>query len=164
MATIHQIDPVKIEFSIPEKYSHLFTVGDEISFKTEGLANAFSAKIAVKDPAVDLASRSVRFHALTSNPNNLLLPGAFVRVELVVDNNLKTLFVPTEAIVPSAKGKKIFTVKDGEAKEKIVETGIRTEDYVQVLSGMEVGDSVVINGNFQLKNNSPVKVYKGKKS
>ena len=163
-AVIHQIDPIKIEFSLPEKYSHLFKVGNEINFKVEGINNTFPANIVVKDPAVDLASRSVRYHALCKNAEGLLLPGAFTRVELVVGDNLTSLFVPTEAIVPSAKGKKIFTVKEGVAKEKIVETGIRTEDYVQVLSGMEVGDSVVINGNFQLKNNSAVKVYKGKKS
>ena len=161
-AIIHQIDPVKVEFSLPEKYSPFFKVGDEISFSTEGIADTFKGKILVKDPLVDLTSRSVRYRALTANPKGLLLPGAFARVELVINDNFNTLFVPTEAIVPIAKGKKIFTVNEGKAKEKIVETGIRTEDYVQILSGTEVGDSVVTNGNFQLKNNSAIKVVKGK--
>jgi membrane fusion protein (multidrug efflux system) len=72
------------------------------------------------------------------------------------------VFVPTEAIVPVAKGKKVYVVKDGLALEKIVETGIRTADYLQVLSGLAPGDSVIIKGNFQLKNETAVKISKKK--
>ncbi len=161
-AVIHQIDPVKIEFSLPEKYSRLFSVGDQISFKTEGIATLLSGKITVKDPQVDLTSRSVRYHAVTANPKALLFPGGFVRVELVVDKKAGQLFVPTEAILPIAKGKKLFVVKNGTAEERIVEAGIRTEDHIQVLSGLEIGDSVVVNGNVQLKNGAAVKVIQPK--
>lgn len=163
IANIRQLNPVKIEFSLPEKYSTLFNQGDKITFKKEGLPEILTATINVKDPFVDVDSRSVRYRALTSNPKGLLFPGGFVRVELLVKNNAQSLFVPTESIVPVVRGKKVFVIENNIAKEKMVETGIRTEDHIQVLSGLKAGDSVVVNGNFQLKEGSAVKVSKAKK-
>lgn len=163
VANIRQLNPVKIEFSLPEKYSALFNQGDKISFKKEGLQETLTATINVKDPFVEVDSRSVRFRALSSNAKGLLFPGAFVRVELLVKNNTNAVFVPTEAIVPVVRGKKVFVIENNTAKEKMVETGIRTEDHIQILSGLKAGDSVVVNGNFQLKEGSTVRVGKTKK-
>ena len=86
------------------------------------------------------------------------MPGAFVKVELALNDKSNSLFIPTEAIVPVLKGKKVFVIKEGVAEEKIVETGLRTEDNVQILSGLSIGDSVVVNGNYQLKKGAEVKV------
>jgi membrane fusion protein (multidrug efflux system) len=162
LAVIHQIDPIKVEFSLPEKYSNLFNEGDQISYKKEGITKPLAGKITMKDPAIDLSNRSIRYRAISGNAQQLLFPGAFVRVELLLKKNSDALFVPTEAIVPVAKGKRVFVVKNGLAEGKLIESGIRTEDYVQVLSGLAIGDSVVVNGNFQLKDGAPVKVTKKK--
>ncbi|HSY61044.1 MAG TPA: efflux RND transporter periplasmic adaptor subunit, partial [Cytophaga sp.] len=156
-------DPVKIDFSLPEKYSNLFNVGDVIHFKTEGSAVSYTAAIAVKDPMVDAGSRSVRYRALTRNADARLLPGAFIHVELLIKDKTGSLFVPTETIIPFLTGKKVFVVKNGLAEERIIETGLRTADNVQILSGLAAGDSVVVKGNFQLKKNAAVKVVQGKK-
>lgn len=162
VAKIHQIKPIKIDFSLPEKYTPLLKTGDEVHFKTESSTQSFSGKIIVKDPEVDFNTRSVRYRALSNNAKEILLPGAYARVEIPLKKSSEYLFVPTEAIVPFLKGKKVFVVKDGVAEEKIVETGLRTEDHIQVLSGLEVGDSVVVNGNYQLKKGAPVKVKQPK--
>lgn len=158
VANIHQVNPVKIEFSLPERYAPLFKVGDAIAFQTEGSANHYKGTINVLDPVVDQASGNVRYRAWSGNATGELLPGSFARVELLLDQEAGTVFVPTEAIVPVAKGKKIFTIKEGVAKETIVTTGVRTENYLQVLSGIQPGDSVVVKGNFQLKDKAPVKI------
>lgn len=158
VAKIQQIHPIKIDFSLPEKYTSLLKVGDEIRFKTETNAQGFVGKIAVKDPEVDLATRSVRYRALSPNPKEILVPGAYVRVEIPLKKSEGQLFIPTEAVVPFLKGKKVFVVKDGLADEKVVETGLRTEEHIQILSGLEKGDSVVVSGNFQLKKGAAVKV------
>jgi len=158
VAKIHQINPIKIDFSLPEKYTSLLTVGDQIRFKTESSPQSFSAKITVKDPEVDLTTRSVRYRAFCQNPKEVLIPGSYARVEIPLKKSGEYLFVPTEAVVPFLKGKKVFVVKNGQAEEKIVETGLRTEEHIQVLSGLETGDSVVVNGNFQLKKGAAVRV------
>jgi membrane fusion protein (multidrug efflux system) len=163
VASIHQVDPVKVEFSMPERYSLLFKVGDEITFIKEGSDKTFHARITVQDPLVDQANGNVRYRALAKNSTGELLPGSFARIEfLLKEEDNKAVFVPTEAIVPVAKGKKVFVVEDGVAKERFVDTGIRTENFLQIFSGLHPGDSVVIKGNFQLKDNSPVKVGKPK--
>ena len=162
LVKIQQTHPIEIDFSLPEKYSAFLQVGDIISFRTESLPTTFSGKVTIRDPQVDVASRSVRYRAEGNNPKGQLLPGTFTNVEITLKENSNGLFVPTEAIVPILKGKKVFTVKGGLAEEKIVQTGIRTDDYVQILSGLEVGDSVVVNGNFQLKKGGSVKINKPK--
>ncbi|MGN6648107.1 MAG: efflux RND transporter periplasmic adaptor subunit [Cytophaga sp.] len=164
VAYIHQLDPVKIEFSLPEKYTNMFNAGDVISFRTEGAASTYTATIIVKDPMVDAGSRSVRYRALSRNPDGRLLPGAFTHVELLLNHKTGSLFVPTETIIPFLTGKKVYVVKNGIAEDRIVETGLRTADNVQVLSGLTAGDSVVVKGNFQLKKNTPVKITQGKKT
>lgn len=163
VARIHQIDPVKIDFSLPEKYSSLFSTGDIIHFKTEGAITNYTAAITVKDPLVDVNSRSIHYRAVASNPDNTLSPGAFVRIELSLQHNTNALFVTTSAIIPVLNGKKVFVIKNGLAEERFVETGLRTEDHVQILSGLAIGDSVAVNGNFQLKEGSAVKVTGTKK-
>lgn len=163
VAYIHQLDPVKIDFSLPEKYTSLFNAGDVVHFKTEGSAEVHTATISVKDPMVDAGSRSVRYRALSRNADGRLLPGAFTHVELFLKDKSGTLFVPTETIIPFLTGKKVFIVKNGLAEERIIETGLRTADNVQILSGLAAGDSVVVKGNFQLKKNMPIKVVQGKK-
>lgn len=161
---IIEIDPVKIDFSVPEKYSSLFKEGNVVDFVTESSPQHFTGKIIVKDPIIDLANRSIRYRAISRNPKRQLLPGAFVKVELALNDKSNSLFVPTEAIVPVLKGKKVFVIKEGVAEEKIVETGLRTEDHVQILSGLSIGDSVVVNGNYQLKKGAAVKVMKQPKA
>lgn len=163
VARIHQIDPVKIDFSLPEKYSSLFNTGDVIHFKTEGSAINYSAKITVKDPLVDVNSRSIHYRAVAANSDKKLSPGAFIRIELLLKHNTDALFVTTAAIIPVLNGKKVYVVKNGLAEERFVETGLRTEEHVQILSGLSIGDSVVVNGNFQLKEGSAVKVSGTKK-
>ncbi len=160
---IYQTDPVKIEFSLPEKYSSLFKAGDVVHFTTEGSNDIHEAKITVRDPEVDLESRSVHYLSICRNINNQLLPGAFARVELALKDKANTLFVPTESIVPVLNGKKVFVIKKGKAEEQMVKTGLRTEDYVQVISGLNPGDSVAVNGNFQLKPGASVKIIADKK-
>lgn len=160
---IQQTHPIKVEFSVPEKYARLFNVGDALSFKTEGQDKSYTAKVTVKESIVDLNSRSVRYHATTGNTQGALLPGAFAKVELALKDKPNALFVPTDAIIPVLKGKKVYIVKNGIALEKIVETGLRTEDHIQILSGLSVGDSVVLDGNTQLKTGHAVKVPLGKK-
>lgn len=163
VARIHQIDPVKIDFSLPEKYSSLFSTNDIIHFKTEGSTVDYRAIITVKDPLVDVTSRSIHYRAQTPNTDNALSPGAFVRIELSLKHNTDALFVTTKAIIPVLNGKKVYVIKNGLAEERLVETGLRTEDHVQILSGLAVGDSVAVNGNFQLKEGSAVKVTGTKK-
>jgi membrane fusion protein, multidrug efflux system len=159
---LQQTHPIKLEFSVPEKYAHFFKKGEQVVFRIEGLTHKHKAIIALKDPIVDSQSRGVRFQAHASNASNELLSGSFAQVELSLGSKPKAVFVPTDAIIPTLKGKKLYVIANSKAQERRVETGLRTEDYIQVLSGVEVGDSVIVDGNTQLKLGATLKVLKSK--
>jgi len=157
VAQIHQLNPIKIEFSLPEKYSSSLLPGNKIKF-VDGEGRKYLAEISIRDPAIDFNSRTVRYRATCSNASGTLFPGAFVRVEIFVEEKAESCFIPTEAILPILKGKKVFVVKNGIAEERLVETGFRTTDHIQITSGLRKGDTVVVKGNYQLKDGNKVKI------
>jgi membrane fusion protein (multidrug efflux system) len=122
------------------------------------------AKIAAIDPAIDQATRTLRVRATASNKKQAVLPGAFARINFLLDHTESALMVPTESLIPVLKGKKVFVVKKGVAQEVMVETGLRTEESIQVISGLQEGDTVVTKGTMQVKPGSQVKISGTKKA
>jgi membrane fusion protein (multidrug efflux system) len=82
----------------------------------------------------------------------------FVKVLADLDANKKAMMIPTEAIVPVLKGKKVFLVKNGKAQEVMVTTGLRTDKKIQVIEGLQPGDSLITSGIIAIKPNTAVKV------
>jgi membrane fusion protein (multidrug efflux system) len=151
IASLHDLDPVKLDFTVPEKYSALMRVGDEISFAVEGFESAFPGTVYAIEPSVDASTRSLRMRARCPNRDGALVPGMFANVELVVRSVPDALAVPSIAIIPELGGKKVFIVEDGKAEPRTVETGIRTESEVQITSGVAEGDLVITSGVLQLQ-------------
>jgi len=163
IASIQQIDPVKIDFSIPEQYASMIHKNDALKFSLNGIAESFSAKIYAIEPKIDLTTRSIQIRAICANPKGIIFPGAFAKVDLPLKEIPDAIMIPTEAIIPVLKGKKVFICKNGTAQPVIVETGIRTATQIQIVSGIAPGDSVITTGIMQLKPDAPVKVLKIKK-
>ncbi|WP_435354336.1 efflux RND transporter periplasmic adaptor subunit [Emticicia sp. SJ17W-69] len=157
LATLVQTNPVKIDFTVPEKYSTLIKVGRGVKFEVEGQPDAYYANVVAIDPKIDPNLRTLKLRALAKNPADKLVPGMFVRVTVDLDI-AKAIMIPTEAIVPILKGKKVYVVRDGKANEIMVETGLRTDKKIQVTSGLSAGDSLIVSGIMALKKDSPVKV------
>jgi membrane fusion protein (multidrug efflux system) len=162
LATLVQTNPVKVDFTVPEKYSTLIKVGRAIKFEVEGQSEPYYANVVAIDPKIDPNLRTLKLRALAKNPVDRLVPGMFVKVTVDLDI-AKAVMIPTEAIVPILKGKKVYVVKEGKAKEIMVETGLRTDKKVQVTSGLSVGDSLIVSGIMALKKDSPVKVKRANK-
>ena len=111
IASLHDLDPVKLDFSVPERYSALMRVGDEIAFTVEGFERMFPGTIYAIEPSVDAATRSLRMRARCPNSDGALLPGAFANVELVVRSVADALTVPAIAVIPELGGKKVFVYR-----------------------------------------------------
>ncbi|MEJ5091622.1 efflux RND transporter periplasmic adaptor subunit [Sphingobacterium faecium] len=158
IAKLVKSDRVKLSFAIPEKYVNRVSVGQRISFKIPESKETFEAKIFAIDPAVDLTTRTLLIKAMADNTHNKFVPGVFVNVILPLESIDDALMVPSEALIPIQNGKKVFIVKEGNAREVIVETGGRTKDKVNVLSGLTNGDTVLTTGVMSLKNDVKVKV------
>ncbi|MEZ4772601.1 MAG: efflux RND transporter periplasmic adaptor subunit [Bacteroidia bacterium] len=157
IAQIIQTNPVKIDFPVPEKYASMIQNGQKVSFSIDGSENIFEATVLAVDPRVDEDLRTLMIRASYNNTNGRLLPGMFVRVTVPLGSE-KSIMVPSEAIVPILKGKKVYLMKEGKATEAIVQTGLRNEKSVQVLDGISVGDSVIVSGLMTVKTNSAVTV------
>lgn len=157
IARLQQIDPIKIEFSIPEKYREKIRKGTMISFSVEGIDSSFAGRIYAIDPMVDPATRNISMRAICSNPNNLLVPGAFAKVEILLERLTNAIVIPSEAIIPQMNSEKVFICRGGEAVSQIIQTGFRTEREVQVISGLHMGDTLILTGLLQLREKMAIK-------
>ncbi len=158
ITTLVNSSQVKITFSIPEKYATQMKVNSSITFTVAGSDEKYTAKIYALEPAVEVATRTLRIRAVAENAHGRLLPGTFANVILPLEKINDAVLVPSEAIVPVQGGKKVFVSVNGKAKEVKVETGTRTEKDVVVLSGLKAGDTVITTGVLTLKDDAPVKV------
>jgi membrane fusion protein (multidrug efflux system) len=158
IVTMIQSNPIKIDFTVPEKYTSNIQVGSPITFNLDGDVFNYSARVIALEPKVDESLRTLRIRALAQNPSGKFVPGMFVKVKASLAANHKAVMIPTEAIVPVLKGKKVFIVKNGKATEVMVTTGLRTDKKIQVLDGLQQGDSLITSGIMAIKPNALVKV------
>jgi membrane fusion protein (multidrug efflux system) len=160
IASLYNVNPIKIEFSVPSRYSGLVKKGSEITFRSEAEKKERNAVIYAIEPQIDPVTRTLTARAETQNANNELIPGQFIRINLSLENRENAILIPTTAIMPKADGHTIFIIKDGTAHLKDVELGARTANRVEILKGISAGDTVAIAGVPQLKDRAEVDIKK----
>lgn len=153
-----KISPLKVEFSIPERYAGVVSPGFPISFLVDGVTEAYSANVYAVSPKVDENTRTIVVRALYSNKNEELKPGRFVSVRVLLSQIDSAISIPSEAVIPEMEGEKVFIYKNGKAEEVKVNLGLRTESHVQVQEGLHFGDTVLITAILQLRQGLPVKL------
>jgi membrane fusion protein (multidrug efflux system) len=158
IATLQDVNPVKIDFSVPEKYVQHVKAGATIQFRTKGSDDVHTGTVVAVEPLVDLETRSLTVRALSPNPDGVLLPGAFADVEIVVRRIEDALAVPSRAIIPELGGKKVFVYAAGEAQPRPVQTGLRTSELVEVTEGLEPDDQVIVTAIQRLRPGLPVEI------
>ncbi len=157
IARLQQINPIKIEFAIPEKYRDKISKGTLIRFRIEGIDSSFSGRVYAIDPKIDPSTRNVSMRAICQNPQNLLVPGAFARVEILLEHLSDAIVIPSEAIIPQMNGEKVYVCRGGKAISQTIRSGVRTEREVQVTEGLSAGDTLIVTGLLQLREEMPVK-------
>jgi membrane fusion protein (multidrug efflux system) len=158
IATVEQIDPIKIEFEVPEKYSGFIHPGQEINFGTDVSDSIFSAKIYASESSVSTETRTLKVRALCRNQEGILKPGSFARVNMVLEKFPDAIEIPSDAVLTDLEGNTVFVCKNGKAQSIRVTTGIRTDSEIQITKGISAGDSLIVTGLLQLNNGSPVMV------
>jgi membrane fusion protein (multidrug efflux system) len=145
LTTIQVLDPVKVEFAVPESYARVIAPGASIRFRVQGLPDTYQGTVYATEPAVDPETRSLTVRARSPNPGRELIPGTFAEVELAVRGSAEALSVPAIAVIPELGGKKVFVLEDGKAVSRPVETGIRTASRVEIVEGLEAGEQVIVS-------------------
>lgn len=156
IAKLVSTNPLKITFSIPEKYATEISKNNTITFTVPNVKETFTAKIYALEPAIEATTRTLQIRALTDNSNGKLLPGTFANIELPLKNIKDAIIIPTEAILPVQDGKKVFIASNGKAKEVKVETLTRTDKAVVITSGLKIGDTVLTSGVMSLKDEADI--------
>lgn len=158
IANLVNINPVKITFSVPEKYSANMKVNTKVRFTFAGSTKTYTATVYAIEPKIDAVTRTLQLRARASNEDGALLPGSFANIELPLTVIQDALLVPTEAVIPTQDGKKVFIAENGKAKEAKIETASRTNTDLLVLSGLKAGDTVLTTGVMSMKAGTAVKV------
>jgi membrane fusion protein (multidrug efflux system) len=156
IATLQQVDPIKIEFSVPEKYTQLIRKGMPISFSMDYTQEPFSGTVYAVESGVDEATRTVRVRATCNNNKRLLVPGTFARISVLLEVLPEAIKIPSETMVGDISGNKVFLVRKGKALSVPVFAGIRTEKDVQIVDGLQPGDSLITTGLLQVNDGTPV--------
>jgi membrane fusion protein (multidrug efflux system) len=158
IATLYNISPAKIEFAIPGRYSTQVSQGKKIHFNIESDLKVYEGEVYAIEPRIDPATRTLKMRALADNKGGILLPGQFVKVELILQTIDQAILVPTQAVIPEQGSKKVYILENGKAKEVKIETGIRTAQELEVTSGLNVNDTLIITGILQLRPGMDVNV------
>lgn len=156
VAKLTKISPLKVEFSVPERYASQIKKGTNLSFKIEGKLDAFNAQVYAVESTIDPNLHQFTARALYPNSNHALLPGRYASILLKKDEIPNAIAIPTEAIVPEMGKDKVFLYKSGKAQPVDLTIGVRTATEVQVVRGLEMGDTIITSGTLQLRTGLPV--------
>lgn len=156
LATLQQTDRVKIDFSVPEIYTNLIQRGKTIVVQTNENNSKRRAVIIATEPLINATTRNLKVRAqLEGSP---IASGAFVKVLLETGGRANSILVPTNAIIPDARAKKVVVVNNGKGKLVDIETGLRGKGTAEVTRGLKAGDSIAVTGVLFVRPNSVLKV------
>jgi membrane fusion protein, multidrug efflux system len=150
IATLQQLDQLKMDFSVPEKYAAQIKPGRLVTFRTADGAQ-HKGEIYAVDPRIDSSTRTVLGRAFCRNDRGRLLPGAFASVEIALAQLDDALLIPAQAIIPGLDDRSVFVLQDGKAQRRSIQTGARNASTVHVLAGLAPGDEVITSGLVQLR-------------
>jgi RND family efflux transporter MFP subunit len=147
--TLVRMDPLRLRAEVPEREVHNVHIGQQVRVTVEGDSNVYTGEIVRISPTIITQNRMLMVEAEVRN-NGQLRPGSFARVDILKGEKSKAITVPTNAIVTFAGIEKVIVIQNGKAVEKPITTGRRTPEWTEVVSGIHVGDRVVIEpGNLQ---------------
>jgi membrane fusion protein (multidrug efflux system) len=160
LATIREVDKLKLDFSVPEKYSREIHEGKVVKFTAQGIDTSFTARVIAGEGGIDMSTRSLRVRAVVEHLNVRLDPGTFAEVMIPLTIIPDALMIPTQAIIPSERNKKVIVARNGRAVFATVTTGTRRPSDIEVTSGIRAGDTIVTTGILFLKPDDPLKFSK----
>jgi membrane fusion protein (multidrug efflux system) len=152
------LDPIEVEFTLPERDSSRVVMGQPVQVRVAPFPDeVFHAEVAVIAPTIDPVTRTLRVKARMANPDGRLRPGLFARADLGVAVRDNVAMIPEEAVLQRADGAVAYRVIEGaRAERRAMRVGVIRDGRIEVIEGLAVGDQVVVRGQDQLVDGSPV--------
>lgn len=162
VTTIADVNKLKLQFSVPEKYGSQIRNGQLVSFTLNGSDKTFAAAVIATETSVGSETRSLTVRALVKNSDPALIPGTFANVQMVLGNNPNAIMIPNGAVIPQGRKKQVFVFKSNKALPMEITTGVRDSANVQVLTGLFPGDTLITSGLLFLRPGSDVSLSSAK--
>ncbi|HSC99618.1 MAG TPA: efflux RND transporter periplasmic adaptor subunit [Casimicrobiaceae bacterium] len=162
VVNLESIDPLKVDFRVPEIYLQQVQVGQTLTITLDALpGKTYDGRVLAVNPLVDAGGRSVVIRAIVRNQDTSLRPGMFARVRLITRDEKQALVIPEQAIVPQGDEQYVYRVVDGKVTRVKVEIGQRRDSKVEILKGLEASDVVVTAGQLKLRDGMAVTILGG---
>ncbi|HEU4861731.1 MAG TPA: efflux RND transporter periplasmic adaptor subunit [Chitinophagaceae bacterium] len=158
VTTISQVSQLKIQFNVPEKYGSQLKNGQPVNFMVDGSTKTFTANIIAAEVKMDENTRSLAIRALVKDSDPALIPGVFAKVRIILGKNEDAILIPTIVVQPLGRKKLVYLYKGGKSIPADITTGVRDSSKVQVLTGLNVGDTVITTGLLFLRPGADVKL------
>ena len=165
VVNLEAIDPLKVDFRVPEIYMKQVQVGQSLEVSLDALpGKTYEGKVFAINPLVDATGRSIVIRAQVKNADTALRPGMFARVRLITRDSQDALVIPEQAIVPQGDEQYVFRVVDGKAVRTRVAVGQRRDSKVEIVNGLTASDTVVTAGQMKLREGAAVAIAGNGKS
>ncbi len=158
IARLTKTDPLKVEFSINEKQANDVRKGTNITFKLGGGLTEYNAAVYAVEPQLELKTRTMKVRAKYPNTNGRLQPGRTVSIGIKLQEIKNALTAPSESLILEMGRDIAYLYKNGKAHQVILKKGLRTESKVQIIDGIQPGDTLIVTGVMQLRDGMPVKI------
>ncbi|MDR2158188.1 MAG: efflux RND transporter periplasmic adaptor subunit [Holosporaceae bacterium] len=161
VTTIDDIDKLKVDFTLPEKYSMLLKPNLKIVAKSVALkGKKFEGDILAIDPRVSTISRSIGVRGIIDNKDHLIKPGMMLKISIKLKNR-ETICIPEKSLFSIGEKRYVFMLTDnGRIKRRYVTTGERDNGFVEIEKGLNVGDKIITDGGNKLSDDDSVNVVK----
>jgi membrane fusion protein (multidrug efflux system) len=147
---------VKVEFSVPEKYTNVIQIGSEQSFTIISDQKQYKTKVVARGASLSQDTRTLLVRGVTANPDGKLLPGQSARLNLSLNTSAGALTVASQSLIPSTNGYSVFVARKNKAEALPVSIGQRSASTVQITEGLQEGDTVIVSNLLRLGPGAPV--------
>jgi membrane fusion protein (multidrug efflux system) len=158
ISRLQKVDFLKIDFSIPQKYYSNIRKGSNLSFRIPPDTNHYVVSVLATEPKIDETTRTFKIRGRFSNNSSKLVPGSYAEVNIITNENQNSIFIPSFALIPDLSSEYVLVYENGIATKRNVRTGTRTTEKIEIVSGLNPGDTLIISGIMQLRPGAPVNV------
>lgn len=156
ISKLTKISPLKIEFSVNERHASEIKAGTKLTFTLENDLNEYSANVYAVESKLDEKTLSLKVRALYNNPGGKLLPGRSANIQIQLREISNALVIPAIASIAEMGRDIVYVYKGGKAHLVEIKKGIRSASSIQIVDGLNVGDTIITSGVMQLRDGMQV--------
>lgn len=158
ISKLTKIMPLKVEFTVQEAYANQIQNGTVLNFTVKGDDSSHRASVYAVESKLDETALSLRARALYTNPGGRIKPGQAATIEIILNDTQNAIVVPSLSVKTELGRDIIYVYKNGTAQQVIVEKGMRTSSDIQIVKGLNIGDTLLVSGVMQLRDGMPVTI------